>query len=269
MKETLNHIDIALNTYGSRDNPTLILIHGLLGNRTSLAPLAQQLSSRYFTVTYDCRGHGQSSKPQHYTLADHAADLAALIDRFGGQAHVFGYSMGSYIAAQAAINTPQKIRRLILAVTKPKDDGNGSSIARLLQAHGLTPKTATETQIQAVLQAALWSPHTSQARRDALNAEADRRGREARIPILTAAQRHAVNQALVGFDLSGKLPDIQAPTLVIAGKYDGINPPETVRTVADLIPRSRFELFEHSGHLIHREEPEKLLQTVETFLTES
>ncbi len=47
---------------------------------------------------------------------------------------------------------------------------------------------------------------------------------------------------------------------------NGINPPEYGREVADLIPDSRFELFEHSGHALINEEEEKCKETVLSFL---
>ncbi len=47
---------------------------------------------------------------------------------------------------------------------------------------------------------------------------------------------------------------------------NGINPPEYGREVADLIPDSRFELFEHSGHALINEEKEKFKETVLSFL---
>lgn len=264
--EHLNGIDIALETRGNPDHPTLVFVHGLMGNRTGMALLAEAMSTHFFTVCYDCRGHGHSSKPAAFTLADHARDLTAIIGRFGGRADVFGYSMGAYIAAQAAILSPQTVRRLVLAVPKPCDDGHGPSIARLLQAHGLTPETATEEITEKLIADALWAPETTAARRAEINAASNLRAREARLPLLNAAQRQAISRALAGFDLRPGLPHLPMPVLVLAGKYDGINPPAAARAVADLIPGSRFELFEHSGHMLRQEEPQKLEQTLRAFL---
>ena len=86
------------------------------------------------------------------------------------------------------------------------------------------------------------------------------------VPLLNAAQRQAISRALAGFDLRPGLPHLPMPVLVLAGKYDGINPPAAARAVADLIPGSRFELFEHSGHMLRQEEPQKLEQTLRAFL---
>ena len=83
---------------------------------------------------------------------------------------------------------------------------------------------------------------------------------------LTAEEKKAVDKALEGFDLRSGLPKITAPTLVCSGKYDGINPPEMGKEVAELIPNARFELFEHSGHVLHIEEEPKCRQLVCEFL---
>lgn len=262
-----NHIHIAYNTFGNPDAPPLFLVHGLTANRTSMFPLAERLSTHFHVFAYDCRGHGHSSKPAHYTLNDHAQDLLALIRAAGyRQAAVFGLSMGSYIAACAAASSGGAIDRLVLVVTKPNDDGSGSSVARLLKAEGLDLGSSSEEETLTVIKQALWSPSTPPARRDEIIAAKNECSRRWRMPILSTAQRTAVNEALRGFDLRPLLPRITCPTLVIAARHDGLNPPEAGQAVAALIPHSRFEILEHSGHMIEAEETDKLAQTTLSFL---
>jgi 3-oxoadipate enol-lactonase len=53
--------------------------------------------------------------------------------------------------------------------------------------------------------------------------------------------------AVLNHDTFDRLPQITAPTLVFAGRYDGGNPPGVTRAMANQIPGARYELLE-SGH---------------------
>ena len=105
---------------------------------------------------------------------------------------------------------------------------------------------------------ALWSPDTTQERRDELLAQQG--GAEQQM--LTAEARAAIDRSLTGFDLRPQLPSITAPTLVISGLSDGLNPPEVGEEVARLIPGARFEVYEHSGHMLPVEEFDRLVDDV-------
>ncbi|MGV3465348.1 MAG: alpha/beta fold hydrolase, partial [Heyndrickxia sp.] len=86
--------------------------------------------------------------------------------------------------------------------------------------------------------------------------------------VLTPDEQAAANKALEGFDFRSDLHKITAETLVISGKYDGLNPPTLGKEIADLIPRSTFVEFEKSGHAPNAEEPEKFINIVKDFLME-
>ena len=56
-------------------------------------------------------------------------------------------------------------------------------------------------------------------------------------------------EAIAAMDLTGDLPSIAAPTLVVAGEQDPSTPPEHGRRIAELIPGARFEVVSHAAHL--------------------
>jgi len=61
--------------------------------------------------------------------------------------------------------------------------------------------------------------------------------------------------------------EIDVPMLVCAGADEKWRSVESVERVAELVPDSRFELFEESGHCITIEEPERFNQVVSDFVT--
>jgi 3-oxoadipate enol-lactonase len=90
----VNGVRLAYDAYGGPVAPPLLLVHGLYGNR-HLGGLIDLFSDHCRVIAYDARGHGDSDKPAHYTLADHGHDLLELIRALGyKRAAVLGVSMG-------------------------------------------------------------------------------------------------------------------------------------------------------------------------------
>jgi len=260
----VNGVRLVYDRYGDPAYPPLVIVHGLYGNRHLGSLIDLFVADRRHVIVYDARGHGDSDKPAHYTLEDHGHDLLALIAALGyDEADVMGVSMGSYIAAQAAILDSSRIGKLVLVVTK--GHGKTSSVVRVLADKGLDPSNLTQEEMVAALSDAAWSPSTSPDRRAEIMQEA-LDTQPAGFHELTPAEKQAVDEALADFDLRPGLPRISVPTLVISGRSDCLNPPDLGREVADLIPGSQFVIFENSGHMLVAEEPERLQQEVGTFL---
>src|SRR5713226_2100042 len=74
------------------------------------------LADHYQLIRYHKRGWARSTHtPPPVSIADHAADAAALLDRLGlGRAHVAGHSSGAAVAAQLALDNPESVHTLIL-----------------------------------------------------------------------------------------------------------------------------------------------------------
>ena len=262
---TVNGVRLVYDTFGDPSLPPLFLLHGLYGNR-HLPGLIGLFSQDYQVIAYDARGHGESDKPAHYTLEEHGQDLVALIDALGfAKARVVGLSMGSYIAAQAAILDSSKIEKLILLVTK--GHGKTSSVVRYLTSKGLNPAALSQEELLAAMNEALWSSDTTPERRQEIMMEQFAALPEG-VKELTAEEKKAVDVALANFDLRPDLGRITTPTLVVAGRDDGLNPPDVGQEVADLIPDAHFLVFEHSGHMLPFEETPRLKTEALAFLAD-
>lgn len=74
------------------------------------------LAGRHRLIRYHKRGWGGSTRtPGPVTVADHAADAIALLDRLGvTRAHVAGHSSGAAVAAQLAQDHPDRIATVAL-----------------------------------------------------------------------------------------------------------------------------------------------------------
>lgn len=113
-KARLDGVELEYEVIGSGEPVLLIgpvLAEGLL-------PLVSQpaLADDYRLIHYHKRGWaGSTHTPPPVDIARHAADAAALLDHLGvPRAHVAGHSSGAAVAAQLALDDPEKVHSLIL-----------------------------------------------------------------------------------------------------------------------------------------------------------
>ncbi len=72
---------------------------------------------------------------------------------------------------------------------------------------------------------------------------------------------------LKDYDCTARLGEITLPTLFTTGGYDEACP-ATVRYYQSLVPNSKLEILENSGHLTMQDEPERNVEIVRNFLNE-
>jgi pimeloyl-ACP methyl ester carboxylesterase len=105
----VNGADLFYEVSGEGD--PLVLVHGSWGDHNNWAAVVPALAESYRVITYDRRGHSQSSGSG--TTADDVDDLAALIETLaGGTAHVAGNSFGAIVTLKCAITHPEVFRTL-------------------------------------------------------------------------------------------------------------------------------------------------------------
>ena len=73
---------------------------------------------------------------------------------------------------------------------------------------------------------------------------------------------------LLAEDLTPLLPDIPAPTLILAAARDDITPPEVQEMMARQMPRAALEFYEGVGHNMKVEIPDALASRTLRFINE-
>src|SRR5690606_7766595 len=72
--------------------------------------------------------------------------------------------------------------------------------------------------------------------------------------------------ALRDADLTESTRALKLPTLCLVGDQDGSTPPDLVRSTAEMIEGSEFEIIAEPGHLPCREKPEETARLIGRFL---
>jgi pimeloyl-ACP methyl ester carboxylesterase len=79
---------------------------------------------------------------------------------------------------------------------------------------------------------------------------------------MAAAAKLAWNPYFHNPKLPRRLGRVTAPTLVIAGRLDGLVPVATSEEYARLIDGARLEIWDDASHMISLEQPERLAHSV-------
>lgn len=74
-----------------------------------------------------------------------------------------------------------------------------------------------------------------------------------------------VGGSMIDLDFRRELKNIKSPTLIFAGRYDGVSTPEYAVQYKNFMPQAKFVIFEQSGHNPYLEEPDKFYNIFEDF----
>jgi proline iminopeptidase len=74
-----------------------------------------------------------------------------------------------------------------------------------------------------------------------------------------------VSGSMMDTDFRKDLKQLTCPTLIIAGRYDGVSTPEYAMQYKGFMPQAQFVMFEQSGHNPYLEEPEKFYALMDKF----
>ena len=186
--------------------------------------------------------------PAGYTTREMAADVKCAMEQLQiPRAHIVGVSMGGMIAQFLAADYPEKVARLVLAVTCPRPNG-------------LLRDAVT-----------VWMAQARQGRHRELMADNLRRMYTEKyvrrngwaVPLIAAVTRPASYdrflvqaQACLDHDAVSVLAQITAPTLVIGGEKDRALGVEGSRELAQTIPGARLHIYPRGTHALYEEEPD-------------
>ena len=109
---------LAYDELGTGDR-VVVLVHGLLMRRSMHIPLATELARRgYRVLCLDMLGHGDSDRPRDkrlYSMELYGRHVVEVLDQLGIEgAVVGGTSLGANVALEVAVQSPERVRGLIL-----------------------------------------------------------------------------------------------------------------------------------------------------------
>ena len=249
--------DVDLWYERSGTGPPLLFISGTGGDLRVRPNVFDGPLVRYFdVVAYDQRGLGQSSKPdRRYTMADYASDAAAVLDAVGwASCGVMGVSFGGMVAQELAIRFPDRVERLVLACTSSGGAGGSSYPLHELESLPADERLRMSIALSDTRYGLEWQAEHPDEAAAFVSAAAARQGASSARQL--EARRH--------HDTYDRLGSITAPTLVLAGQYDGIAPVTNSEALAAAISSSELRVYE-GGHLFLLQDSQAFTDAI-TFL---
>ena len=241
-----------------RDKPVLVFINSLGTDFRIWDRVAAGFGRRFRIICYDKSGHGLSDVPiGPCSLQDHVDDLQVLLAQLEvGCATLAGVSVGGMIAQLFCTRYSERVSALVLCDTAAKIGTAELWKERITRVRN----SGLESIADAVLDR--WF---SSAYRQQRGAEF---GGWRNMLMRTPAEGYALTCAAISdADLGQSTPLIDKPVLVVCGEHDGATPPDQVRSLAESIPGSRFELILEAGHLPSIEQPKILIDLMDDFFT--
>ena len=220
------------------DGPALVLLSGQSNSHHWWDGVREDFDQEHTTISLDYRGCGDSDKLDvPYSTRGFAGDVLAVLDDLGvDRADVYGTSMGGRVAQWFAVDHPDRIGALILGCTSP---GGPHSIERDNAVRASLAKPGTREGRQALIDL-MFTPDWSAAHHGRYTVLGD-----PRMPPY-ARKRHLL--ASNGHDAWDVLPDIAAPTLVLHGTDDLLNPTANAALLGERIPDARVRLIQGARH---------------------
>jgi len=221
----------------------LLLLMGFGGDCHAWSRQVPAFAARYRTIVYDYRGVGQSEKPPAgYSIAQFAADALSLLDHLGiARAHLLGYSMGGRIAQHVAAHHPERVGSLVLAATSAKP--NALNLYSLKAGAYLYEKCGPEAAGAFGPLVSFTHTYFAQHLPELMRAL----GQPAANPMPLHAYLGHV-RAIEEHDTTGVLAQILAPTLVLFGDQEWLNPLAEAERLVRGIPGARLQILPGGGH---------------------
>lgn len=251
----VNGIRVYYEVYG--EGEPVILLHGAFYTiDLNWGQLIPGLSATRKVIAIEFQGHGHSPySERQLDIVTLARDVEGVMDYLGvDRADVAGFSMGGYVAYQFAVQSPERLKKLVIISSTYKSAGWLPIVNSELE--DLKPEIFDDSPLKTAYDAVApdktkWSGFLTQMLR------------------FTGVE----------FDCGdSNIAKITSPVLIIAGDNDGLDKVELMKTyqllgggiAADMspMPASRLAIVPSQGHVSLMMQTDVILGYMEAFLNE-
>ena len=267
--------------WGAADAPAFFLLHGWMDSSPTFQFLVEALQQEWHVIAPDWRGYGQSEwLGRPYWFPDYYGDLDALLAHYSPDrpARLVGHSMGANIAAIYASARPLRVSQVAmldflgLMATQSKDAPK--QLGQWLDHLGTTPRLNTYAD-HAALQRRMQqvNPRLSGEKAAYLAHALSRVLDDGRVQMACDPWHRVPAPILYRIDdQTACWGAIEAPVLMLEAddgfvhERFGDDPDERLRRLASF-RNSQVETITASSHNLQHDQPEKVAEALERFLT--
>lgn len=261
----VNGLTLHALEWGVPGHPGLLFLHGGSAHAHWFDLVAPAFADRFHVIALDQRGHGESQwpVPPAYSTRDFSEDLLHALDALGWKGVILvAHSMGGHNAMAFAGWHPERVRRLVIADSRP-----AVPLERLAAYQARIrgrPLRTYDNPESAAARFRLVPPETvadpALLRHLALAGLVERDGCWVyRFDPACDGTRQPV-------DAWPLIPRITAPTLVVRGEWSTILRPDVAVEMVKRIPDARLEEIPGTYHHVMLDRPAAFVSVLERFL---
>lgn len=248
--------DLHYKTYGDPSRMALLLVHALGTDLRFWEDCVAQWQTQFFCIAPDLRAAGKSPRPATpVTIPQHASDLERLRSQLGApKVVVIGCAIGGMIAATYAARYPNSTLALIM--TNPGVQNSDTAKVMLTK----RVEVLRTAGVSALLPDATKKPFLNMPEDDRYLRHVERFG---------AQDPETFARSVEGFldaDISGELPKIECPVLVVPGEHDIMMPADSAQRIKGLVPHAEVVPMTDVAHFIPFQRPDKFAPAVAEYV---
>lgn len=239
---------------------TLVFIHGLSDNMFYWEFLATNLKHDYQILRVDLRGHGESELGnEEITIGTYANDLNNLLEKLDiSEVNLIGFSLGGAVALDFTNKYPQKVDSLVLMSSFYKAD---DELKTTLNQFKNSLKVGFDEFYDNILPKVL-CPNVIEDNKNELELLKEISSQNANIEAYIKAV-----DACLNFNAEKHLPEINVPTVILAGRYDEISTLKMQKDLQSKIKNSELIVLDDVKHnLLVGKNNAKILTVLKEFL---
>lgn len=264
---------------GDGNGVPLLVLHGGPGYpHDYLEPLGS-LSDERQVIFYDQLGCGKSDRPDDPSLWQterFVEELHQVRQALGlWQAHLFGHSWGTILAADYLFTQPTGLQSVIFAspaLSMPRWINDGiqyrtklpKNVQAILKQHEANKTTASQEYQRAIQIYDRYFVCRLYPMPEPLIRASQGMGNTV-YQIMWGPAECYVTGNLKDYDRTTHLHEVTLPTLFTCGRFDEASP-ETTAWYQSLVLNAEMVVFEQSAHMAHLEESQKYIEVVKDFL---
>ena len=244
----------------------MLLVHGFPLDHSMWNAQIEALAPHARVIAPDLRGFGESplgeiDVERGLSMEQYADDLAELLDALTivEPVTLVGFSMGGYVAWQFLQKYRARVRALVQCDTRAGVDTEEARAGRLKMAENVAEWGSG--RVAEMMLPKLLAPQTIEKSPEVVRAVREVIERMPPAGIAAAQRGMAVRK-----DVTGMLPQIDVPTLVLVGEHDAISPPREMELIAKAIPKSEFVVIPGAGHMTTIENPQAVNDALVRFI---